>query len=132
MQMVGLMMFVFVIARHVHPQYVPGPVGLATQAAGVGETIDVGFHVLFQFALVVCTFAANLAHPHSFAFNKIIFDLFIKLSIHLNNLFLQDNVWFILSNNQTFLISILHVRSVVLLLLVMIVLQFDLCVLIVR
>ena len=52
------------IPGQLHSQHVPGPVGLAADAAWVGEAVNVCLHMLLELALVISELAAHSAGPH--------------------------------------------------------------------
>ena len=67
-----------------HAQHISGPVGLAADAAGVGEAVNVGLHVLLELALVVSELAAHSAGPHPVGLNEDVLNLLIQLRIDLD------------------------------------------------
>ena len=73
-----------VIPGQVHAEHVPGSVGLPAEAAGVGEAVNVGLHVLLELALVVCKLAAHPAGPHPIGLHEDVLNLLVQLRIDLD------------------------------------------------
>ena len=83
------------IPGQVHAEDVPGSVGLAADAAGVREAVDVCLHVLLELALVVGRLPAHPARPHALRLDQDVLDLLIQLRIDLDEV-LRHIVWIIL------------------------------------